>query len=120
MHFISPSHEDLLRALGGCSSSGVCIVNFPKRVTPRFHELSPDEVIDLYTSVHLISKRLENAYDAEALNIAVQDGLHAGQSVPHVQSIFCLVTRLPLCAVKNSFLLKYCVKSNHSDRSLEY
>ena len=60
------------------------VLVIPKRVTPRFHELTPDEVIDLYTSVHLISKRLENAYNAEALNIAMQDGLHAGQSVPHV------------------------------------
>lgn len=60
------------------------VLVIPKRVTPRFQELTPDEVIDLYTSVHSISKRLENAYNADALNIAMQDGVHAGQSVPHV------------------------------------
>lgn len=39
---------------------------------------------DLFSSVHYISSILERHYNAEALNIAIQDGPVAGQSVPHV------------------------------------
>jgi bis(5'-adenosyl)-triphosphatase len=55
-----------------------------KRIVPRFGELSSDEVIDLYSSVHTITKRLEVAFGVDAFNIAMQDGVNSGQSVPHV------------------------------------
>ncbi|GAA5850906.1 hypothetical protein JCM8547_009128 [Rhodosporidiobolus lusitaniae] len=56
----------------------------PTRVIPRFADLTPDEVSDLFSSVHAISKVIEKEYKAQALNIALQDGPLAGQSVPHV------------------------------------
>jgi bis(5'-adenosyl)-triphosphatase len=46
--------------------------------------MSPEEVSDLFLSVHKIAPVLEHHYHAEALNIAIQDGRAAGQSVPHV------------------------------------
>jgi bis(5'-adenosyl)-triphosphatase len=60
------------------------ILIIPKRVCTRFSELSPAEVSDLYSSVWKLSSRIESHYGAEALNIAMQDGAAAGQSVPHV------------------------------------
>ncbi|GAA6000867.1 hypothetical protein JCM10207_004698 [Rhodosporidiobolus poonsookiae] len=56
----------------------------PTRVTPRLRDLTPDEVSDLFASVHHISRVIEAEYKAQALNIALQDGPLAGQSVPHV------------------------------------
>ena len=60
------------------------VLIIPKRVCPRFADLSGDEVHDLFQSVHKITPILENHYGASALNIAMQDGANAGQSVPHV------------------------------------
>ncbi|GAA5979050.1 hypothetical protein JCM10908_002787 [Rhodotorula pacifica] len=56
----------------------------PTRVVPRLRDLTADEVTDLFQSVHQISKVIEIEYKAQALNIALQDGPMAGQSVPHV------------------------------------
>ncbi|KAG0662250.1 hypothetical protein C6P46_003436 [Rhodotorula mucilaginosa] len=56
----------------------------PTRVVPRLRDLTPDEVSDLFQSVHQISRVIESEYRAQALNIALQDGPMAGQSVPHV------------------------------------
>ncbi|BGP13239.1 hypothetical protein JCM10213_004990 [Rhodosporidiobolus nylandii] len=56
----------------------------PTRVTPRLRDLTAEEVGDLFASVQQISKVIEAEYKAQALNIALQDGPLAGQSVPHV------------------------------------
>lgn len=56
----------------------------PRRNVPRFTQLSPDEVTDLFQAVHLVSKAIEKYYKADALNIAIQDGPLAGQSIDHV------------------------------------
>ena len=39
---------------------------------------------DLFASVHKVAPLLEGHYNSKALNIAIQDGKEAGQSVPHV------------------------------------
>lgn len=56
----------------------------PLRRIPRFHELSTPEVADLFSTVQRVSRTIERVYKASALNIAIQDGEDAGQSVPHV------------------------------------
>ena len=56
----------------------------PKRVIDRFTALSPEEVTDLWASVHQIAPVLEKHYGCDALNLAIQDGMNSGQSVPHV------------------------------------
>ncbi|GAA6008677.1 hypothetical protein JCM11491_003395 [Sporobolomyces phaffii] len=60
------------------------VLVIPKRVVPRFRDLTGDEVTDLFKSVHEISRVIEREFKAQALNVALQDGPLAGQSVPHV------------------------------------
>jgi bis(5'-adenosyl)-triphosphatase len=56
----------------------------PRRVTPRLSQLSSEETADLFLTVQRVSKMIERVFKASALNVAVQDGVDAGQSVPHV------------------------------------
>ncbi|KAG0633668.1 HIT-like domain-containing protein [Tuber brumale] len=56
------------------------------RVVPRLKDLSADEVTDLFLTVQKVSKVIEKIYKADSLNIAMQDGVAAGQSVPHVHT----------------------------------
>jgi bis(5'-adenosyl)-triphosphatase len=58
----------------------------PRRVVPRFNDLSAAEVQDLFLTVHRVSRMVERVYGASSLNIAIQDGVDAGQSVPHVHA----------------------------------
>ncbi|KAL1631713.1 Dinucleoside triphosphate hydrolase [Neofusicoccum ribis] len=56
----------------------------PRRVVPRFAALTPAEVTDLFSTAQRVSRVIERVYGAHALNIAIQDGKAAGQSVEHV------------------------------------
>lgn len=56
----------------------------PVRCVPRLSQLSPAETADLFQTVQRVSRTLERLYSASAFNVAVQDGVDAGQSVPHV------------------------------------
>lgn len=56
----------------------------PLRIVPRVSQLSPAEMTDLFLTVQRVSKTIERVYGASSMNIAVQDGVDAGQSVPHV------------------------------------
>lgn len=58
----------------------------PRRVVPRLADLTHDEVTDLFLTVQRVSKLIERVYNATSLNIAMQDGVDAGQSVPHVHT----------------------------------
>ncbi|KAF2676441.1 HIT-like protein [Lentithecium fluviatile CBS 122367] len=58
----------------------------PLRVVSRFNDLSTAEVQDLFLTVQRVSRTIERVYNATALNIAIQDGRDAGQSVPHVHA----------------------------------
>ncbi|SCZ92483.1 BZ3500_MvSof-1268-A1-R1_Chr5-2g07901 [Microbotryum saponariae] len=60
------------------------VLVIPKRVVPRFGELTADETTDLFLSVQQVARVIEKEYKAQSMNIAVQDGALAGQSVPHV------------------------------------
>jgi bis(5'-adenosyl)-triphosphatase len=51
---------------------------------PRLSQLSASETADLFNTVRIVSRTLERVYHASSLNVAVQDGIDAGQSVPHV------------------------------------
>jgi bis(5'-adenosyl)-triphosphatase len=55
-----------------------------KRVESRLMGLLTEEYKDLFETVRIVAPKLEAYYGAEAVNIAVQDGSAAGQSVPHV------------------------------------
>ncbi len=56
----------------------------PQRVAPRLSDLTDEEYSDLWEVVRSVSRVVEREYRAQGLNIAVQDGRAAGQSVPHV------------------------------------
>jgi bis(5'-adenosyl)-triphosphatase len=58
----------------------------PRRLVPRFNDLSPAEVQDLFLTVQRVSRMVERVFAATSLNIAIQDGADAGQSVPHVHA----------------------------------
>ena len=58
----------------------------PRRVAPRLSDLSQSEVMDLFITVQRVGKMIERVYGASSLNIAMQDGADAGQSVPHVHT----------------------------------
>ncbi|KAG0252596.1 hypothetical protein DFQ27_007956, partial [Actinomortierella ambigua] len=55
-----------------------------RRPCPRFLDLSPDEVADMFQTAHRVGKVIEREYHATSLTIACQDGPNAGQTVPHV------------------------------------
>ncbi|KAF2835979.1 HIT-like protein [Patellaria atrata CBS 101060] len=56
----------------------------PIRRVPRLSELNHAEVTDLFMTVQRVSRMVERIFNASALNIAIQDGKDAGQSIPHV------------------------------------
>lgn len=56
----------------------------PIRSVPRYSGLSPAEISDLFLTVRRVSRMVERVYKATSLNIAIQDGPDAGQSVPHL------------------------------------
>ena len=56
----------------------------PVRSVPRLSQLNGEETADLFNTVRRVSRTLERLYSATAMNVAVQDGVDAGQSVPHV------------------------------------
>ncbi|KAJ5548041.1 Histidine triad (HIT) protein [Penicillium frequentans] len=58
----------------------------PRRVVPRVADLTPAETSDLFLTVRRVGRMVERVYGASSLNIAVQDGVDAGQSVPHVHA----------------------------------
>ena len=58
----------------------------PIRVVPRLRDLSSTELADLFQTVQRVGVVIERVYRASALNIAMQDGEAAGQSVKHVHT----------------------------------
>ena len=56
----------------------------PKAVVPRFTDLSSAQVADLWALAQRVGSVLEAHYKVDSLTMAIQDGPHAGQSVPHV------------------------------------
>ncbi|KAF2999871.1 hypothetical protein E8E13_008034 [Curvularia kusanoi] len=58
----------------------------PRRIVPRFNDLTAAEVQDLFLTVQRVSRMVERVFAASSLNIAIQDGVDAGQSVPHVHA----------------------------------
>jgi len=56
----------------------------PKAHHERVTDLSADLSRAVFDAVHDLTGRVENAVDAEATTIAVNNGTAAGQEVPHV------------------------------------
>ena len=58
----------------------------PLRVTPRLSDLTHAEITDLFLTVQRVGRMIERVFGASSLNIAIQDGADAGQSVPHLHT----------------------------------
>ncbi len=58
----------------------------PRRAAKRLADLSNAEVTDLFVTVQQVGRMVERFYGASSLNIAIQDGPAAGQSVPHLHT----------------------------------
>lgn len=58
----------------------------PRRVTPRLSDLTHTEVTDLFLTVQRVGRMIQRVYNGTSLNIAMQDGADAGQSVAHVHT----------------------------------
>jgi len=56
----------------------------PKGHYGRLRELSDEESAALFSAVHDLSEPIENAVDADAANVGINDGPAAGQEVPHL------------------------------------
>lgn len=56
----------------------------PLRRVPRLADLQDHESIDFFQTVQRVQKFIQHIYCADALNFGIQDGVAAGQSVPHV------------------------------------
>jgi histidine triad (HIT) family protein len=58
----------------------------PKTHHERVNDLPADLATDVSAAVHDLTDRVEDAVDAEATTIAVNNGTAAGQEVPHVHA----------------------------------
>ncbi|WEW59605.1 Dinucleoside triphosphate hydrolase [Emydomyces testavorans] len=58
----------------------------PIRNVPRVSDLTAAESADLFLTVRRVGRMVERVFEASSLNIAIQDGIDAGQSVPHVHA----------------------------------
>lgn len=56
----------------------------PKRVAPRFADLSPAELADMWALAQRVGSAVQPHFGATSLTLAMQDGPEAGQTVPHV------------------------------------
>jgi bis(5'-adenosyl)-triphosphatase len=58
----------------------------PLRRVPRLSDLTPPEVADLFLAVQRVGRMVERVFEGTSLNIAIQDGADAGQSVAHLHT----------------------------------
>ncbi|KAK2796662.1 hypothetical protein FQN51_009103 [Onygenales sp. PD_10] len=58
----------------------------PLRRVPRIADLTVAETADLFLTVRRVSRMISRVYHGTSLNVAIQDGPEAGQTVPHVHA----------------------------------
>lgn len=55
----------------------------PKQHYSRVNDIPGDEAAELFGAVHELAATVEDAVDADAVSIGINDGEAAGQEVPH-------------------------------------
>ncbi|MFD1524809.1 HIT family protein [Halolamina salina] len=55
----------------------------PKQHYGRLSDVPGDEAAELFDAVHELSAAVEDALDADAVSIGINDGEAAGQEIPH-------------------------------------
>lgn len=53
-------------------------------IPARLQQLSPAQLCDLFCLAQLVQRLVERVFEAGSSTVCVQDGRHAGQTVPHV------------------------------------
>lgn len=56
----------------------------PKEAHERLRDTSPELVQEVFSTVREVAPMVEDAVEADALNIGINDGTEAGQEVPHL------------------------------------
>ena len=56
----------------------------PRRVVPRLEEMSAAERADLFSTARRVQRAIAAASGGADVELGIQDGRDAGQSVPHV------------------------------------
>lgn len=80
------------------SEYSFCIVNLkpitphhvlviPKRHIEFLYQLNKDEKVDFYDTIHTMYRFIRYLTGANGTNLAIQDGIISGQSVPHVHGV---------------------------------
>ncbi len=59
------------------------VLVIPRRHAPTIVDLNADEAVAIMRQVHRIANALARAYDPAGLNVFQNNGVTAGQSVPH-------------------------------------
>ncbi|SCU96557.1 LAFA_0G06920g1_1 [Lachancea sp. 'fantastica'] len=49
-------------------------------------DLTSEESVDYFTTVRLVNRFIKSHFKADSMNIAIQDGPEAGQTVPHLHT----------------------------------
>lgn len=57
-----------------------------RREIMRFADLTSEEAQDYMSALQTVHKFIIHAYNADSLNIAIQDGPELGQSIPHLHT----------------------------------
>lgn len=60
------------------------VLVIPRRVVPRFKDMTPEEIGDMWVTAQKIAAAVEREYSATSVTFAIQDGPQAGQTIPHV------------------------------------
>ncbi len=55
-----------------CTYKHIDVLVIPRRLVPRFTELSPEEVSDLWLAAQRIGAVIEKEYNAESLTLTIQ------------------------------------------------
>lgn len=83
--FYTSKHTYALVNLKPLCTGHVLVV--PYRVSAlRFLDLTLEESIDYMQTLQVINRFITHLYKADALNIAIQDGPEAGQTIPHLHT----------------------------------
>ncbi|EGC28284.1 hypothetical protein DICPUDRAFT_160396 [Dictyostelium purpureum] len=89
----------------------------PKRVVPRFKDLTKDEITDLWVSAQKISSIIETHFKGDSLTYAIQDGKSAGQTVEHVH--IHIIPRRPKDFEENDQIYTEIEKADRKPRTYE-
>ena len=83
----------------------------PVRPEKKFCNLTETEVMEMWISARNISDNLKKYYQTDSVNLSIQDGEAAGQTVEH-----CHIHLMPL---QNNYVNKAIDDSHRSSRTIE-